>query len=307
LPAATELVICLGGQCGEPDSLRSNEAALVKHSHHHNRENQKQMHKHIRVYSLVAGIALLVAGLPAAAAAAATASETATAVEEEAMAALPSGQRLIYKIKWGFFTAGTAVVEIRNGKVIDGKPAYEIDLQAWTHGLLGRLYPLRLRVKSLLSGDLHRSLAFRQVQNNRQTDILFDWEQQTAQYVRDGEKRAPIALPDSALDPLALAMAARMQPLQPGTHIEAVFTDGKRCQSGEARVEAVQQVRTPAGRFQAAALVPVLDGVGGVFGDSRDASLVVWISQDMQRLPVRITGKIMLGHLVGELVEVQAL
>src|SRR5690606_31859130 len=145
------------------------------------------------------------------------------------------------------------------------------------------------------------------LQNGRETRIAFDWQERTAQTIREGEVLPPVELPAWALDPLGLVMYLRHQPLEPGQRVEAWFTDGKRLTAGKAGVIAEEALETAAGAFSALVVQPDLKGVGGEFAKSRNPRMKVWFSDDARRLPVRVTSKLRLGQLVGELVEVQAL
>ena len=226
---------------------------------------------------------------------------------ENAMPALHEGERLYYDIRWGIFPAGEAVLEIWHAESPGSGNVYEIELRASTSGLFRAVYPLQAWLRSVLSPDLKRSLDFHKLQNGRETRIEFDWEAGTAQYSSEGDTREPIDLPDNALDPLALIVAARNQNLATGASLRRYFTDGKRSIEGEARVVDQEVVETPLGEFETAVVKPTLEGVGGVFSRSRNPSLTIWFSQDERRLPVRITSKMALGHLTGELVAVEKL
>lgn len=214
-------------------------------------------------------------------------------------------ERLVYAIKWGPFDAGRAVLEVRPDPRAGEAGGYRIELSANTTGLFKRVYPLELWIRSTLSGNLRRSLAFHKIQNDRVMRIRFDWSAGTAQYVREGREAEPIALPPNSLDPLALVMALRHQPIAPGSRMSTNFTDGRRSVAGVASVLREERIETDAGSFSTVVVEPLLQGVGGVFARSRNPSMRVWISSDARRLPVRISSRIMVGKVVGELVEIQ--
>src|SRR5690606_11839057 len=155
-----------------------------------------------------------------------------------------------------------------------------LELRASTEGLFSRIYPLQLRIRSLLSGNLRRTLAFHKLQNGKQMRIVFDWQRQTAQTLREGESSPPVALPDWALDPLGLIMYLRQQALEPGEQVEAWFTDGKRLTAGNAGVIDEEMLETAAGAFNTVVLRPDLRNVGGEFARSRKPRLTVWFSDD---------------------------
>lgn len=217
------------------------------------------------------------------------------------------GERLVYDIRWGPFEAGQATLDIRRVTRDDGETNYEVDLRAHTSGLFSVVYPLQVWMRSVLGSDLQRTLSFRKIQNGHETRFNFDWQAGTVQYERDDKKLEPIALPETALDPLGLLVAVRNDSLAPGDGLESWFTDGKNVVAGRASVLREEKVKTPAGKFSTVMVQPALEGVGGVFSRSRNPDLKAWFSRDDRHLPVRVSSKIVLGSLVGELVDVQSL
>src|SRR5690606_17030974 len=183
---------------------------------------------------------------------------------------------------------------------------YRVELTAHTSGLFKRIYPLDVWIRSTLSANLSRSLAFHKIQNRRNMRIRFDWDKGTAQQLRDGRASGePVALPASALDPLGLVMALRKQAMTVGSSMATFFTGGRRAVEGRAGVLREERIETRAGTFTTVVVEPTLQNVGGVFARSEDPRMTVWITQDTRRLPVRISSRIVFGHLVGELVAVE--
>ena len=63
-------------------------------------------------------------------------------------------------------------------------------------------------------------------------------------------------------------------------------------------------VKTPAGTFNTVRIEPKIEGVGGVFKKSPGARVLIWLTDDRWRRPVKLQSKVVVGHFTAELVEI---
>ena len=105
-------------------------------------------------------------------------------------------------------------------------------------------------------------------------------------------------------DPLSVFYAFRTRPLRENGRVELHVTDGKELQLGEGRVGRRETINVPAGRFNAFLVEPDMRDVGGVFEESDDATLRIWISDDERRIPVRLSSKVVVGSFHADLVTI---
>ena len=50
---------------------------------------------------------------------------------------------------------------------------------------------------------------------------------------------------------------------------------------------------------------PKLEGIGGVFKKSPGARVLIWLTYDARRLPVKLQSKVAVGHFTAELTKVR--
>ncbi len=218
------------------------------------------------------------------------------------------GETLTYELGWKFIHAGTAVFEVQPMAEQNGRPAYHFLLTVRSSPLLDLFYKVRDRVEAYTDLAVTRSLLYKNEQREgsfgRDVTVTFDWEAETAQFENRGRKLDPISVYPGTFDPLSIIYHLRMQELVPGRVLEAPGTDGKRLVMGRVRVVEKQEVKVPAGRFDAFLVEPELERLGGVVERSKAAAVQIWLSADQQRIPLKVTGEAKLGSFYAVLVSV---
>ncbi len=218
------------------------------------------------------------------------------------------GEKLVYKLKWGIIPAGKMILEVQPMKEIDGEQVYHFILTAETTGLIDKFYKYRTSSESFVDDDFSRSFKFivheKKKNDYKDVEVTFDWVNQEMVYVKNDNARPPQFMEQGTLDPLAILYAMRQMKLSVGEELQSPVSDGKRMINGSAKVIKEEWIRTDAGKFKAVVVEPKLDEAGGVFAASKDPELQLWISKSNQRIPLRFSSKVILGHFVGELVKI---
>lgn len=221
------------------------------------------------------------------------------------------GETLTYQLRWKFIHAGSAVFTVQPMAELDNVPAYHFVLTVRSSPLLDLFYKVRDRVESYTDSGMTRSLLYKNEQRegdySRDVIVTFDWENETARFENRGEKLNPIFVPPGTFDPLSISYYLRIQELVPGRELMAPVTDGKRCVIGRVRVVEKQEVKVPAGRFEALLVEPVVGHLGGVFKRSETSSVQIWITSDPRRIPVKVSGRAKLGSFSAVLSSVQSI
>jgi hypothetical protein len=89
----------------------------------------------------------------------------------------------------------------------------------------------------------------------------------------------------------------RHQPLQVGKDVRVAVNDGAKTHVVSVEVQARERIQTPLGDRMAFRLEPkVFDGLF-----KRKGRMLIWMSDDAERLPLRIKAMILLGSLTGDL------
>lgn len=232
-----------------------------------------------------------------------------SAAADEAVHPFEPGETLTYKLRWKFINAGTAVFQVQPIAEIDGIPAHHFLLTIRSSSILDVFYKVRDRVEGYTDLGVTRSLLYKNEQRegsySRDVTVTFDWQSETAQFENRDEKRDPIYIYPGTFDPLSVIYYLRMQELVPGSVLKAPATDGKRLVIGRVRVVEKQEVKVPAGTFDAFLVEPALGRLGGVVKRSEAAAVQIWVSADERHIPLKVTGSAKLGSFSAVLVSVE--
>lgn len=204
---------------------------------------------------------------------------------------------------------GEAVLEVNPVTTFNGLPAYHFSVNAKSNAVVDVFYKVRDQIDAFADLGMTRSLHYRQKQREgstrRNITVYFDWEKNQARHVNYGEKRPPVPIPPGTFDPLSVFYFARLKKMAPGQVIERWVTDGKRCVIGKGKVVRRDAIQLGERSIPTLLFEPECKEVRGVFEQSPDARIEVWLTDDPHRIPVRIKSKVIVGSFVGELVAVE--
>ena len=203
---------------------------------------------------------------------------------------------LHYGIEWRLVRAGLARL-----RWTPQPQAYQADLHLESAGLVSKLYRVNDDYRIQLTKSLCASaivLHAEEGKRRRETKVTFEGGK--ASYLeRDLIKNTVVLaketpVPACVYDYIGGLNKLRGYKLEPGQSVQIPMTDGKKF--AEVRVEAQEreQVKTPAGTYQAMRYEVFM------FNDvliRRKARMFVWISEDARRLPVQL--RVRMQFLVG--------
>ncbi len=221
------------------------------------------------------------------------------------------GERLTYVLRWGFIHAGEAVLEVRPMTEMGGQPANHFVMTARSNGFIDNFYKVRDRIDAYADAGMQHSVHFikKQREGNYKRDVViyFDWVMNQAQYENKGKKKDPIPLMPGSFDPLSAFYYIRHMEMKPGLKISHPITDGKKNVIGEAKVIKRETIKVGGQSYDTFLIIPDLKHVGGVFKESENAKMQIWVTADSRRIPVRLKSKVVVGSFVGDLVKVEGL
>ncbi|MCJ7595960.1 MAG: DUF3108 domain-containing protein [Desulfobacterales bacterium] len=215
------------------------------------------------------------------------------------------GERLTFRVRWAFFPAGEAVLEILPQETVNGIRAYHFSMSSKTYEFIDLFYKVRDRIDAYTDEKVTRSILYKKRQegkSKRDIAVTFDWEKREAQYSNFGEKGAPIAILPGSLDPLSVFYAFRLSPLAEGAEIKVPVTDGKKSVMGKAQVIKREKIKVGEVLYDTYLVEPDLEHVGGVFEKSREAKVRIWVTADERRIPVRFESEVVVGSFIAELI-----
>ncbi len=216
------------------------------------------------------------------------------------------GERLEFAVRWGVLPAAEAQLEVEAAG--DGR----VTLRATARSLpwVDVIYPVRDLAESTVALPAARAVRYYKHQQEgrrrtREVEVQFDLEAGRATYRRDEEEPRSLEVPPDVLDPLASFYAYRIRDLPADEAAELPVSDGKRLVRGTVRVVGRETLETPAGVFETVIIEPELEGVGGIFRKSPGARVLIWLTDDRWRRPVRLQSEVSVGKFTADLVRVE--
>jgi hypothetical protein len=227
--------------------------------------------------------------------------------QEPASISFVSGETLTYDVSWSIFRAGEVVAKLR--KVGEGAAeAYEIDTSARSQGFASVLFRVQDEFQALINPQ---TLCSRQIskkvsegRRRKETKIVFDRAERMAILdERDlatpnaAPKHAENAIPPCVEDIVTAFYFLRQQSLRVGQNLIVPVNDGGKTYQVSVEVQARERIQTPFGNRDAFRMEPkAFQGLS-----KRISRMVIWISDDAERLPLRIKALISVGSITGDL------
>jgi hypothetical protein len=210
-------------------------------------------------------------------------------------------EELVYSVKWGIVSAGTA--SLRLSPVVEGGllTAFRIESEARSNAFVDAFYPVRDRIVSLVSPDFSRSLHFAKSQRegtfSRDEVLEFDQVEGTSHLFRNGKFMALQHLPETWQDPISGIYRFRTLAVNPGDMVRIHATDGRHLIKAGAKVLGRETVSTPAGTFRCLKVEILPESLEGPFVRKKQGRIFVWFSDDDCRIPVKMASEIMIGSV----------
>lgn len=214
-----------------------------------------------------------------------------------------AGERLTFEIKYGFVSAGTAMMAIPDIVRERGHTCYHIVSVAESNPVFSVFFTVRDVAESYL--DVRRLVPLRFEKHLREGDfraddvVLFDRDRHIALYPKKGQV-VPLAY--DAQDILSSLYYVRMMDLRVGTPVYIENHADKKNYPLEIRVLKEERVRVPAGEFDCIVVEPVMRTTG-LF--RHKGTLTVWLTKDPSHIPVLMKSKVAIGSVSAVLTKLE--
>jgi hypothetical protein len=243
----------------------------------------------------------------------------------DARGALREGEHLTFDVTWAGIKAGQATLESRGLTSFNGRPAYHLVTTARSGPLISKFFRVEDRSESFVEGDPLRSLWFgkhlREGRYRHDSQTVFDHAagqalfryfdfssvpkgisglSEAEAYGRYVQQEYPLGA--NALDELAVLYYVRLLPLQPGQVYTAKVFASRKNWDLQVRVLRREVLDTALGRRDTLIVEPLL-AFEGVF--QQKGRMVVWLTNDAERVPVRMESEVKVGSFVSTLVRRQ--
>jgi hypothetical protein len=229
--------------------------------------------------------------------------ETAAAVKP-GIEALRPGEILTYDVSWSeIVTAGTAVMEIKEDALPDGRKVYRFTATTRSRGLVHKFYRVNDRLESTYDPQAMHSLKFSlnasHGKKSRRRELVFDPVQKTVSSRLNDDPPETLKILDGTQDALSSLYFLRTQKdLVVGKAIFLQVHDSGKNWSVEVQTLCREVVTTPAGKFSTIK-VRTYPKYEGVFMNKGE--IFVWLTDDSRRIPVLMKSTISIGSIVSTL------
>jgi Protein of unknown function (DUF3108) len=218
----------------------------------------------------------------------------------------PTRQTLTFTVDWRVFTGGTAVFHLeQQGDQL------KVNATADTVGAVNMLFPVVDRFQSILDTRTGCSQSFsKQTQEGRRkisSDLTIDSAagKQTLvekNLVKGTQKTTSGSVPACVTDSLSAIFYAASQRLAVGQDFSFPLADATRTVTVTMKVEAKEEIKTPAGTFQTVRVEPTAeDGVVKNRGN-----IWIWYTDDARHMPVQMRARLFWGTITFHLQSVDA-
>jgi hypothetical protein len=213
-------------------------------------------------------------------------------------------EELVYRVDFIGITMGYARFRYQGKVSIAGKPAYHLNVRAWTTGVLSYIFPINETIDYYLDAESLAPIRQEFTQREKEKDDVALYNQETGRityrYRQSGKIRKQVDTIPSVYDPVSVAYYFRWRDLGVENRPRNVYA-GRKLYQISSRVLGIERIRTEHGEVDTIAVLPLIrrDGKPDDKGE-----LKIWFSSDERRVPVRLYAKfrkIKDWTLVGEL------
>ena len=221
-------------------------------------------------------------------------------------AAFGVGERLVYDVGYSFFTAGEAVFAVPAMDTVNGRPSYRIQFTVNSTPSFSWIYKVEDRYETVV--DVAGLFPWRFTQSIREGGYSRDFEADFDHYrgvarTKDGEYPIPPNVQD-VVSALYLSRTFDFGNMRPGqrTQLQNFYKDSSYTLA--VRFLGFQKVSVDAGTFDCFLIEPLIKE-GGLF--KSEGRILIWLSNDERRIPVKVSTKVVVGSIEAELREYSGL
>ena len=222
--------------------------------------------------------------------------------DSSSQSAFAVGERLVFDVGFGFITAGEAIMSIPKSETIAGYPCYQVSFQVNSTPTFSWFYEVRDRYETFL--DVEGIFPWRFEQHVKEGKYHLDFAAQFDQvkHVANASgKEFPI--PPKVQDIMSAFYYVRTldfshMPIGERIHLHNFIKDTT--YDLDVKFIGRQTIEVDAGTFKCLIIEP-LAREGGLF--KSDGRVLLWLSDDDRKIPVKVSTKIIIGSINSELRE----
>jgi hypothetical protein len=209
------------------------------------------------------------------------------------------GETLTYDVSWlTYVTAGTATTTVKEKKPSFNSTAYYIVAEGRPTPLVSKLYSLYYKIDTLLDAytllPQRGSVYSEEGSRHRFKISRFDHTAHKVffEYESTGKASDNFTVPPYVQDALSAIYVLRAVPLDGGARITMPVTDNGTNYKIQVDVGSPERIKTPFGEVAAWKLKLAISDPGG---KPQGRNIVLWMSDDAQRLPMKLVADLPVG------------
>lgn len=220
--------------------------------------------------------------------------------------AFKEGEKLTFDLNYGFVTAGVAVMEIPRIKRISGREAYHVTFEVNSVPSFDMFYKVRDRYETYI--DIEGLFPWRFEQHireggyTRDFSAFFDQRKGKAK-TSEGEYEIPLYVND-IVSAFYYARTFDYTEMKENdlVHLQNFYKD--KVYDLDVKYLGKETIDVPAGKFDCIIVEPLVKE-GGLF--KHEGNIIVWLTDDELKLPVKVRTKIIIGYVEAKLTNYEGL
>jgi hypothetical protein len=212
------------------------------------------------------------------------------------------GERLVFDVGYGFFHAGEAVMAVNSIDTLLGRPCYRVNFDVWSTGMFSFIYKVRDHYESLIDVSGLFPWKFEQrIQEGgyrREFSAVFDHYKGKA-LTSEGEFDIPEYVHD-VVSAFYFVRTLDFTGKRPGEKIRLQNFYKDQAYPLDVKYLGRQTLEVDAGKFDCIIVEPLVKE-GGLF--KSEGRVIIWLTDDEQKIPVKVSTKVLIGSIDAELKE----
>ncbi|HXX64107.1 MAG TPA: DUF3108 domain-containing protein [Bacteroidota bacterium] len=210
------------------------------------------------------------------------------------------GERLVFDVNYGFITAGEAVMQVAGYDTVEGRQCFRIEFQVNSLPSFSWIYRVEDRYLTYIDVETIAPWKFEQHvrEGSYKRDFTAEFDQ-VHNVAKTSEGTYPI--PPYVHDILSAFYYARtidLAPLKVGDLILLSNFYKDKAYDLAVKVLGRQELEVAAGTFNTVVVEPLVKE-GGLF--KSEGRIVIWLTDDERKIPIRVNTKVVVGSIDTEL------
>ena len=218
--------------------------------------------------------------------------------------AFADGEKLVFDVKYGFVTAGIGTMEIPRIKKISGRDSYYVLFTVNTVPSFDWVFKVRDRYETYLDKDALFPWRFEQHirEGNYSRDFSAFFDQRKGKAITsEGEYPIPKNVND-ILSAFYFVRTMDFSKMKINERLNLQNFYKNKVYDLDVRYLGKETVDVPAGKFDCIVVEPLVKE-GGLF--KSEGSIVIYLTNDEARIPVRVKTKVIIGSINADLTSFQ--